>query len=96
MTLSELKRCAHHARPEIHILANEGDLYLVQVLCDGGQSLLTEDGHPKRFRSLSECSHRLAMLGVRDGYMIQHMAHDEMVNSADTYAHSDRMKMHFH
>jgi len=96
MTSKELKRCAHYSRPEVHVLANEGDLYLVQIFHDGMQSLLTENDQPKRFRSLSECSHQLAMLGVHHGYMIQSMPYDEMVNSTDSVAHSERQRMHFH
>ena len=87
MTLKELKRCAHYSRPEVHVLANEGDVYLVQIFHDGMQSLLMENNQPKRFRSLAECSHQIAMLGVQHGYMIQSMPNvsDQYRNLAKDY-----------
>jgi hypothetical protein len=96
MTPSELKRCAQVSRPEVHVLANEGDVYLVQVFYDGMQALLMEGDQPKRYRSLAECSHDMANLGLRYGYMVQSMPYDEMVNSIDNVAHSDRLRIHFH
>lgn len=96
MTLHELKKCLRNANPEVHILANEGDVYLVQVEVDGQQALLMEHNKPLRFRSLSECSHRLAAMGIDSGYMVQTLAYDEMVNSCDGESHCEKLKMHFH
>ena len=55
-----------------------------------------EGDQPKRYRSLAECSHDMANLGLRYGYMVQSMPYDEMVNSIDNVAHSDRLRIHFH
>ena len=41
MNFHEFKKVVHQGSPEVHILSNQGDLYLVQIFNDGGQSLLT-------------------------------------------------------
>lgn len=96
MTLSELKKQVHQAATEVRVLANEGDLYLVQVVHDGQESLLMEKDHPKRFRSLAECSETLAKAGVERGYMVTPMPCDEMINTIDDEPHRDFLPMNFH
>ncbi|MCD8521248.1 MAG: DUF6482 family protein [Saccharospirillaceae bacterium] len=95
MTLSELKKALRSGQAEVNILANEGDLYLVQIEHLGQRSLLMEDGMPVRFRGLSECSGKLASLGVREGFMVQQLPYDEMINNAER-PQADRLPMHFH
>ncbi|ASP39481.1 hypothetical protein CHH28_12720 [Bacterioplanes sanyensis] len=96
MTLSELKKQANNDATEVHVLANEGDLYLVQVVHDGQESLLMERDQPMRFRSLAECSQTLASVGVKSGFMVQALPYDEMINTIDSEPHCDRLPINFH
>jgi hypothetical protein len=96
MTLNELKKQAHQGKPEVHVLTNEGDLYLVQVVHEGQESLLMERDRPMRFRSLAECSETLASVGVKRGYMLQPMPCDEMINTIDAEPHCDWLPVRFH
>jgi hypothetical protein len=95
MTTSELKKALRQGGVDVNILTNEGDLYLVQVDYLGRLSLLMEDGMPVRFRGLSECSGKLASLGVSKGFMVQQLPYDEMINNAER-PQADRLPMYFH
>lgn len=91
MNYRELKRAVNNAHPEVHVLSNEGDIYLVQVFCDGEQALLKErDGKPVVFHGLPECLDKLKAVGVHKAYVDQTMAYDEMINSTgDSLSHTD-------
>ena len=96
MTLSELKTRVLRGYPEVHVLANEGDVYLVQVISYGKENLLMDGKNPMRFHSLAECSQGLAQQGVKKGYLIQNLAADEMIGSVDDHSHVCRQEIVFH
>jgi len=97
MKLSELKKLAYQGRPEVHILSNEGDLYLIQVFSDGKQALITDShGQNRVFHALPECYETLADIGVHKAYVDQIMAYDEMVScNAEQASHTDHRAVVF-
>lgn len=98
MNFNEFKKVVHQGSPEVHILSNQGDLYLVQIFNDGGQSLLTQ-GRTTRtqvFHSLPECYEKLVDAGLHHAFVDQTCAHDEMVNQQDYSAsHTDHRAVCF-
>jgi hypothetical protein len=82
MNFHELKQVVHLGNPEVHILSNQGDLYLVQIFNDGGQSLLTKNrsSRPVVFHGLPECYEKLSDAGLHKAFVDQSMAFDEMIN----------------
>jgi len=82
MNFHELKQVVHQGNPEVHILSNQGDLYLVQIFNDGGQSLLTKNhsSRPVVFHGLPECYEKLSDAGLHKAFVDQAMALDEMIN----------------
>lgn len=82
MNFHELKQVVHQGNPEVHILSNQGDLYLVQIFNDGGQSLLTinHSSRPVVFHGLPECYEKLSDAGLHKAFVDQAMAFDEMIN----------------
>jgi len=44
---------------------------------------------------VSECSGKLASLGAREGFMVQQLPYDEMINNAER-PQAGRLPMHFH
>jgi hypothetical protein len=82
MNFHELKQIVHLGNPEVHILSNQGDLYLVQIFNDGGQSLLTKNrsSRPVVFHGLPECYEKLSDAGLHKAFVDQSMAFDEMIN----------------
>jgi hypothetical protein len=82
MKFNELKKAVKNGQPEVYILANQGDLYLVKVVNDGGQSLLTEkySSRPLLFYSLQACYEKLSNAGLHRASVEQSMAFDEMIN----------------
>lgn len=97
MKLSELKKLAHQGRPEVHILSNEGDLYLIQVFSEGKQALITTDqGRNRVFHALPECYETLSGAGIHKAYVDQIMAYDEMVScNAEQASHTDHRAVVF-
>lgn len=98
MNFQEFKKVVHHGSPEVHILSNQGDLYLVQIYNDGGQSLLTHNQttRPLVFHALPECYEKLSDAGLHHAYVDQTMEHDEMINLAgSTVAHTDHRAVIF-
>jgi hypothetical protein len=82
MRFYELKRAVQHGKPEVYILANQGDLYLVKVINDAEQSLLTEkySTRPLVFHSLQACYEKLSNAGLHSALVEQSMVFDEMIN----------------
>ncbi|MFT7410574.1 MAG: hypothetical protein ACI9EX_001171 [Oleispira sp.] len=84
MRFHELKKAVQNGQPEVYILANQRDLYLVKVINEGGQSLLTKkhSNRPLVFRSLQACYQKLSHAGLHRALVEQSMAFDEMINLA--------------
>jgi hypothetical protein len=82
MKFHELKKAVQNGQPEVHILANQGDLYLVKVIDDGVPSLLTTKfaNRPLVFHSLQTCYEKLSDAGLHRAFVEQSMAFDEMIN----------------
>jgi hypothetical protein len=82
MRFHELKKAVQNGQPEVYILANQGDLYLVRVINEGGQSLLTKkhSNRPLVFHSLQACYEKLNNAGLHKAWVEQSMAFDEMIN----------------
>jgi hypothetical protein len=98
MNFREFKKVVHQGDPEVHILSNQGDLYLVQIYNDGTQSLLTvkETTRPMVFHGLPECYEKLADAGLHNAYVDQTMAHDEMINLVGSNTiHTDHRAVRF-
>ncbi|MBL4799860.1 MAG: hypothetical protein JKY50_20870 [Oleispira sp.] len=98
MNFHEFKKVVHRGSPEVHILSNQGDLYLVQIFNDGGQSLLTQGSttRPQVFHGLPECYERLADAGLHHAFVDQTFAHDEMINQQDyCSSHTDHRAVCF-
>jgi hypothetical protein len=84
MRYHELKKAVQNGQPKVYILANQGDLYLVKVISDGGESLLTKkySSRPLVFYSLQACYEKLSNAGLHNAWVEQSMAFDEMINLA--------------
>ena len=98
MNFHEFKKVVHQGSPEVHILSNQGDLYLVQIFNDGGQSLLTlkNSNRPHVFHGLPECYEKLADAGLHRAFVDQTFTHDEMVNQQDySLSHTDHRAVCF-
>ncbi|MEH6447116.1 MAG: DUF6482 family protein [Oleispira sp.] len=98
MNFHELKQVVHQGNPEVHILSNQGDLYLVQIFNDGGQSLLTKNhsSRPVVFHGLPECYEKLSDAGLHKAFVDQAMAFDEMINlEGDAAAQTDHQAVCF-
>ncbi len=97
MNFQEFKKIVHHGNPEVHILSTQGDLYLVQIYNDGGQSLLTlkNSSRPMVFHCLSECYEKLADAGLHHAYIDQTMPHEEMINLSGAEVHTDHRAVSF-
>jgi hypothetical protein len=97
MNFHELKRVVHQGSPEVHILSNQGDLYLVQIFNDGGQSLLTLGSSTRAqvFHGLPECYEKLTDAGLHHAFVDQTFAHDEMINQQCSAAHTDHRAVCF-
>jgi hypothetical protein len=83
MNFRELKRLVRQGNPVVHILSNQGDLYLVRIFSEGEQSLLTKknSSRPLVFRGLPQCYEKLRDAGLRHGFVDQFMAFDQMINN---------------
>lgn len=98
MNFHEFKKVVHRGSPEVHILSNEGDLYLIQIYNDGSQSLLTnkQSSRPIVFHGLPECYEKLSDAGLHHAYVDQTMAYDEMINLVgSSVAHTDHRAVNF-
>jgi hypothetical protein len=98
MNFREFKKVVRKSDPEVHILSNEGDLYLVQIYHDGSQSLLMDKqtARPMVFHGLPECYEKLADAGLHNAYVDQIIAHDEMINLVgSTTVHTDHRAVKF-
>lgn len=98
MNVKELKQLAHRGHPEVHILSNEGDLYLIQIFSEGRQAMLTHNRstRPMVFHGLPECYEKLSDAGVHRAYVDQTLAYDEMIaSSADPVSHTDHRAVSF-
>jgi hypothetical protein len=98
MNFHELKQVVHHGNPEVHILSNQGDLYLVQIFNDGGQSLLTKkhSSRPIVFNGLPECYEKLSDAGLHHAFVDQTMELDEMINLGEgVITHTDHRPVSF-
>ena len=98
MNFHEFKTVVHRGSPEVHILSNQGDLYLVQIFNDGGQSLLTQGRttRPQVFHGLPECYERLADAGLHHAFIDQTFTQDEMINQQDSCSsHTDHRAVYF-
>jgi hypothetical protein len=97
MNFNEFKKVVHQGSPEVHILSNQGDLYLVQIFNDGGQSLLTQKGSIRAhvFHGLPECYEKLADAGLHHAFVDQASIHDEMINQQDSAIHTDHRAVCF-
>jgi hypothetical protein len=98
MNFQEFKKVVHRGSPEVHILSNEGDLYLIQIYNDGGQSLLTtnQSSKPMVFHGLPECYEKLSDAGLHHAYVDQTLAHDEMINLVgSSISHTDHRAVNF-
>lgn len=82
MNFQALKQVVVKGNPEVHILSNQGDLYLVQIFHDGGQTLLTQknSSRPLVFHGLPECYEKLADAGLHAAYVNPPCTEDEMIN----------------
>lgn len=98
MNFHEFKRVVRHGNPEVHILSNQGDLYLVQIFNDGGQCLLTKN-HSSRalvFHGLPECYEKLSDAGLHRAFVEQSMESDEMINlEGSTMTRTDHRAVSF-
>jgi hypothetical protein len=85
MRFNELKKAVQNGQPEVYILANQRDLYLIKVINDGARSLLTQkhSSRPLVFRSLQACYEKLSNAGLHRALVEQSMVFDEMINLAE-------------
>lgn len=97
MNFHEFKQVVHQGCPEVHILSNEGDLYLVQIFNDGGQSLLTEGQSTRAqvFHGLPECYEKLTDAGLHYAFVDQTFILDEMINQPCSATHTDHRAVCF-
>jgi hypothetical protein len=98
MNFHEFKQVVHHGNPEVHILSNQRDLYLVQIFNDGGQSLLTKNhsSRPVVFHGLPECYEKLSDAGLHKAFVDQSMELDEMINQEEGFMiHTDHRPVCF-
>ncbi|CCK76328.1 conserved hypothetical protein [Oleispira antarctica RB-8] len=82
MNFNEFKKVVRQGDAEVHILCNQGSLYLIQIINEGVRSLLTQNRstRPQVFRGLSECYGRLISAGLHCAFVDQACAHDEMIS----------------
>jgi len=98
MNFHELRQVVHKGNPEVHILSNQGDIYLVQIFNDGGQSLLTQkqSTRPVVFNGLPACYEKLSDAGLHRAFVDQTMECDEMINLAGCMVnHTDHRAVSF-
>jgi hypothetical protein len=98
MNFGEFKKVVHRGNPEVHILSNQGDLYLVQIFNDGSQSLLTKNHsyNPIVFHGLPECYETLTDAGLHHAFVDQAMECDEMINLGEgATPHTDHRAVNF-
>jgi hypothetical protein len=82
MNFSEFKKVVRKGNPEVHILCNQGSLYLIQIFNDGGPFLLTHgrSTRPHVFHGLHECYEKLTDAGLHHAFVDQSCPHDEMIS----------------
>lgn len=100
MDFHELKRYAHdHDNFEIRVISHAGSHFYQVELEDmeGERHLLTRRGKPILFRALDDVYLELKRAGIHRAYLVQYVAHDEMIGH-ETHYHeplSSRMPLVF-
>ncbi|MEC9483548.1 MAG: DUF6482 family protein [Halomonas sp.] len=90
MTFQELKHFAEqHDSFEIRVIKHAGShCYQVELEdMEGERYPLMRSGKPMLFRSLDDVYLELKRAGIRRAYLVQYVAHDEMIGH-ETHYHS--------
>lgn len=100
MDFNELKAfVAHHDNFEIRVISHAGSrVYQVELEdIEGQRHLLTQRGKPMLFRALDDVYLELKRAGIHRAYLVQYVAHDEMIGRDAHYhdALSSRMPLVF-
>lgn len=89
MNFQELKNFAeHHDNFEIRIISHAGsNFYQIELEdAEGERHLLMRQGKPVLFRSLDDAYLELKRAGIHRAYLVQFVAHDEMIgHEANNY-----------
>ncbi|SHM05268.1 DUF6482 family protein [Vreelandella subglaciescola] len=100
MELKELKQFAgRHDNFDIRVITHAGShLYQVELEdVEGCRHLLMQRNKPMLFRALDEVYTELKRAGIHRAYLIQHVAHDELIGH-EAYHHepvTPRMPLSF-
>ncbi|QFT86053.1 hypothetical protein FIU88_13845 [Halomonas sp. THAF12] len=100
MDFNDLKAfVAHHDNFEIRVISHAGSrVYQVELEdIEGQRHLLTQRGKPMLFRALDDVYLELKRAGIHRAYLVQYVAHDEMIGRDAHYhdALSSRMPLVF-
>ncbi|MCK2184809.1 DUF6482 family protein [Halomonas getboli] len=100
MDFNDLKAfVAHHDNFEIRVISHAGSrVYQVELEdIEGQRYLLTRRGKPMLFRALDDVYLELKRAGIHRAYLVQYVAHDEMIGRDAHYhdALSSRMPLVF-
>ncbi|MFG6138636.1 DUF6482 family protein [Halomonas sp. B23F22_10] len=100
MDFTDLKAfVAHHDNFEIRVISHAGSrVYQVELEdIEGQRHLLTQRGKPMLFRALDDVYLELKRAGIHRAYLVQYVAHDEMIGRDAHYqdALSSRMPLVF-
>ncbi|SHE56555.1 hypothetical protein SAMN02745148_00648 [Modicisalibacter ilicicola DSM 19980] len=88
MDLQELKHYVrHHDNGEIRVISHAGSrCYQVELEdVEGERHLLTRRGKPMLFRALDDVYLELKRAGIHRAYLVQYVAHDEMIGREAHY-----------
>ncbi|GEK74314.1 MULTISPECIES: DUF6482 family protein [Halomonas] len=100
MDFNDLKAfVAQHDNFEIRVISHAGSrVYQVELEdIEGQRHLLTQRGKPMLFRALDDVYLELKRAGIHRAYLVQYVAHDEMIGRDANYhdALSSRMPLVF-
>ncbi|SDO13817.1 DUF6482 family protein [Vreelandella arcis] len=90
---------ASHDNFEIRVISHAGSRYYQVELEDveGERHMLTQRGKPMMYRALDDIYLELKRAGIHRAYLVQHVAHDEMIGREAHYSAplSSRMPLVF-
>ncbi|WP_148253523.1 DUF6482 family protein [Aidingimonas lacisalsi] len=100
MELHEFKTfVGQHDNYEIRVISHAGShIYQVELEdVEGERHMLTQRGKPMLFRSLDDIYLELKRVGIHQAYLVQYVAHDEMIGHEVHYSHplASRMPLVF-
>ncbi|MGM0825162.1 MAG: DUF6482 family protein [Pseudomonadota bacterium] len=89
MEMTSLKAfVAQHDNFEIRVISHAGSRYYQVELEDveGQRHMLTQRGKPMMFRALDDIYLELKRADIHRAYLVQHVAHDEMIGRDAHYS----------